>query len=132
MPELNFKFASLNELQGFCTEFMLQWGKGVDNAKTTKAKTEDAEPATKKSKAEDATEKTDKKKPADDDTKVTYEQVRAAMLKLDDTDEEENIPAVLAKFGVEKLSELKEKDFSKVKDQFEKLYNRSSPLVGKD
>lgn len=130
MPKLSFEFSSLNELHGFCTEFVLNWAKAAEIAKKAKV-AEDAEdkPAKKAKVADETEDKPAKKAKAADETedKTTFEQVRAAMLKLVDTDEEDTIPSILEKFNVEKISQLKEAQFEKAMDMFTKAFKRSSP-----
>jgi hypothetical protein len=141
MPKLSFEFSSLNELHGFCTEFVLNWAKAAEIAKASKAKEvkEDEveeKPKKVKVKEEEVEDKPLKKakvkEEEENEDKVTFDQVRAAMLKLDGTDEEETIPAILEKFGVERISALKEKDFQKAFDLFTKAFKRSSPSISKD
>lgn len=133
MPKLAFEFSSLNELHGFCTEFVLNWAKAAEIAKASKpAKAEDVEEKTTK-KVKDSEEKAVKKtKEEPEETKVGFDEVRLAMLKLVETDEEDTIPSILEKFGAEKVSQLKEKDFARALDLFTKAYKRSSPVEAKD
>lgn len=138
MPKLAFEFSSLNELHGFCTEFVLNWAKAAEVAKSSKQKSEPAveeteeKPAKKvKVAVEETEEKPSKKAKAAEDAeeKISYDQVRAAMMRLEDTDEEETITAIITKLGVEKLSQLKESQFAKAIELFDKAYKRSSPVT---
>lgn len=136
MSKIHLEFESLDEMKGFIIQGYRDLNLGESPKTPKKVKDEDAEDKpVKKAKDEDAEEKPAKKvAKAKEETadKVTFEMVRESMLKLDGTDEEETIPAILEKFNVVRLSALKEKDFEKAQELFEKAYKRSSPLAGKD